>query len=125
MIYVLCQTVCTLGPTFEKLFIGAKVWRKVQKIGVGRKTVYEIDPCCLENVHRKQGKGMFKWSKSALAYGVKLADSNIIEIALQKVVRSNFANQFSIFNALHTFVFIKTRKCILCSVLVCLIQDLY
>ena len=30
-----------LRPTFEKLFTGAKVWRKAQKIGVGRQTVYE------------------------------------------------------------------------------------
>ena len=33
-----------LRPTFEKLFTSAKVWPKVQKIGVGRKTVYEINP---------------------------------------------------------------------------------
>ena len=33
-----------LCPTFEKLFTGAKVWRKAQKFGIGRKTVYEIDP---------------------------------------------------------------------------------
>ena len=37
-------TVCAQCPTFEKLFTGAKVWRKAQKIGVGRKTEYEIDP---------------------------------------------------------------------------------
>ena len=36
---------CTLCPTFEKHFTGAKVQRKAQKIGVGCKTVYEIDPC--------------------------------------------------------------------------------
>ena len=33
-----------LRPTFEKLFTGTKVWRKARKFGVGRKTVYEIDP---------------------------------------------------------------------------------
>ena len=33
-----------LCPTFEKLFNGAKVKRKAQKLSVGRKTVYEIDP---------------------------------------------------------------------------------
>ena len=33
-----------LRPTFDKLFTGAKVQRKAQKIGVGRKSVYEIDP---------------------------------------------------------------------------------
>ena len=39
---------CALCPTFEKLFTGAKVRCKAQTIGVGRKTVYEIDPrwCC-------------------------------------------------------------------------------
>ena len=36
--------ICPLRPTFEKLFTGAKVWRKAQKIGVGRKSVKEIDP---------------------------------------------------------------------------------
>ena len=35
---------CALCPTFEKLFTGAKVRRKVQKFGLGRETVYEIDP---------------------------------------------------------------------------------
>ena len=39
MLYVL-----RLGPTFEELFSGAKVLRKAQKIGVGHKTAYEIDP---------------------------------------------------------------------------------
>ena len=33
-----------LCPTFEKLFTDAKVRRKAQKMGVGRKTIYEIDP---------------------------------------------------------------------------------
>ena len=33
-----------LRTTFKKLFTGAKVWHKVQKFGVGRKTVYEINP---------------------------------------------------------------------------------
>ena len=41
---VLLQAICALRPTFEKLFTGAKVGRKAQKVGVGRKTVYEIDP---------------------------------------------------------------------------------
>ena len=45
LIYVLHQTICTLGPTFEKLFTGAKVQHRAQKIGVGGKTVYEIEPC--------------------------------------------------------------------------------
>ena len=44
LIYALCQTICALRPTFEKLFTGAKVQRKAQKISVERKTVYEIDP---------------------------------------------------------------------------------
>ena len=34
---------CALHPTFEKLLTGAKVPRKAQKIGIGRKTVYEIN----------------------------------------------------------------------------------
>ena len=44
LIYALHQTICTLRPTFEKLFNGAKVWRKAPKIGIGHKTVNEIDP---------------------------------------------------------------------------------
>ena len=32
------------APNFEKLFTGAKVWRKARKFGVGRKTVHEIHP---------------------------------------------------------------------------------
>ena len=36
-------TLC-LSLTFEKLFTGAKVGYKAQKIGAGRNTVYEIDP---------------------------------------------------------------------------------
>ena len=43
-ICTLRQTICTLRPTFVKLFTGTKVWCKAQKIGVGHKTVYEIDP---------------------------------------------------------------------------------
>ena len=35
---------CALRQTFEKLFTGAKLWRKVQKKGVGCKSVFEIDP---------------------------------------------------------------------------------
>ena len=35
----------TLRPTFEKLFTCANVGQSAQKIGAGRKTVYEIDPC--------------------------------------------------------------------------------
>ena len=38
------QTICALCPTFKKLFTDAKVQHKAQNIGVGRKTVYEIDP---------------------------------------------------------------------------------
>ena len=44
IICALRLTVCAIRPTFEKLFIGAKVQRKAQKIGVGCKTVNEIDP---------------------------------------------------------------------------------
>ena len=33
-----------LRPTFEKLFTGAKVQRKAQKMGAGRETFYEINP---------------------------------------------------------------------------------
>ena len=33
-----------LRPTIEKLLTGAKVRRKARKFGVGRETVYEIDP---------------------------------------------------------------------------------
>ena len=38
-------SICALHqrPTFEKLFSGVRVQRKAQKIGGGRKTVYEID----------------------------------------------------------------------------------
>ena len=48
LIYALRPAICALHPTFEKLFIGAKVRRKAQKIGVGCKTVYEIDPWFLQ-----------------------------------------------------------------------------
>ena len=34
LIYALRQTICALRPTLEKIFTGAKVWRKAQKIGV-------------------------------------------------------------------------------------------
>ena len=44
LIHAMRQTICALRPTFEKLFTGAKVRRKAQKIDVGRKIVYEIDP---------------------------------------------------------------------------------
>ena len=43
LIYALPPAVCAPRPIFEKLFTGAKVGRKAQKIGVGRKTVYEIN----------------------------------------------------------------------------------
>ena len=38
--------VCAHGPTFEKLFCGVRVWREAQRISVGCKTFYEIDPWC-------------------------------------------------------------------------------
>ena len=44
LFYALRQTICILRPTFEMHFTGTKVWRKVQKISVWRKKVYEIDP---------------------------------------------------------------------------------
>ena len=44
LICAIRHTVGALRPTYEKLFTGAKVRRKVQKIAVWRKTVYEIDP---------------------------------------------------------------------------------
>ena len=44
LIYALRQTIYAPCLTFEKLFTGKKVWRKAQKIGIGCKTVYEIDP---------------------------------------------------------------------------------
>ena len=44
LVCAICQTVFALCPTFEKLFTGVKVWCKAQKIGVGGKTVYEINP---------------------------------------------------------------------------------
>ena len=37
------QTVCTLRPTFEKLFAGVKVKRMAQKIIIGHNTSYKID----------------------------------------------------------------------------------
>ena len=33
-----------LRPTFKELFTNIKDWCKAQKIGIGHKTVYEIDP---------------------------------------------------------------------------------
>ena len=42
---------CALCPTLEKLFTGAKVWRKARKFGLGRKTVYEIDPSSALHKH--------------------------------------------------------------------------
>ena len=44
LIYTLRQTISALCPTFEKLFTGAKVWHKAQKIGKKSKTAYEINP---------------------------------------------------------------------------------
>ena len=42
----LALSICALclRPTFEKLFTGVNVWRRVGKIGAGGKTLYEIDP---------------------------------------------------------------------------------
>ena len=48
-----------LRPDFEKLFIGANVGRRAQKISTGCKKVYEIDP----------GKhGLFGGFKSLLSH---------------------------------------------------------
>ena len=44
LVCTLCHTVRALRPTFEKLISGAEVGRRTWKIGVGHKTVYEIDP---------------------------------------------------------------------------------
>ena len=44
LIYALRQTICALRQSLKKLFTGAKVQGKAQKIGVGPKTVYVIDP---------------------------------------------------------------------------------
>ena len=43
----IAPSICALRlrPTFEKLFTGVNVRRRVRKIGAGCKTVYEIDPC--------------------------------------------------------------------------------
>ena len=50
LIYTLRQTIWALHPTFEKLFTGAKVQHKAQKIGVGGKTVYDINPSSADRV---------------------------------------------------------------------------
>ena len=47
MVVTLCQTICTLCPTFEKIFCGIKVWHGARKIGIGRKTVNEINQAYL------------------------------------------------------------------------------
>ena len=39
LVCTLCQTVCALCTTFEKLFTGIKVQPKAQNISLGRKTV--------------------------------------------------------------------------------------
>ena len=38
------QSIYALPPTFEKPFCGIKVWHRGRKLGVGCKTIYEIDP---------------------------------------------------------------------------------
>ena len=48
LVHLLHQTTWALSPTFEKLFLGALVQCGAQKIGVGCKTVYEMDPDGLE-----------------------------------------------------------------------------
>ena len=40
-----------MGPTFEKLFTGANVGPRAQKIGAGHKTVYEIGPRSVKMSH--------------------------------------------------------------------------
>ena len=57
LIYALRQTIRILRPTFEMHFTGTKVWRKVQKISVLRKTVYEIYPW-FETKHEAECKAM-------------------------------------------------------------------
>ena len=44
LIYALRPAICALRPTFEKLCTGAKVRCKAQRISVGGKTVYKINP---------------------------------------------------------------------------------
>ena len=61
LIYALRQTICALRSTFEKLFTGAKVQRKAQKIEVRCKTVYEIDPMSLTMAVLKKVKIKFKF----------------------------------------------------------------
>ena len=45
LVQALSWTICALCPTVEKLFCGLKVRCRRQKISIGSRTVYEIDPC--------------------------------------------------------------------------------
>ena len=56
LIYILRPAICALRTTFEKLFTGAKVWRKVQKISVGRKKAYEINPRSANIIKRRDSE---------------------------------------------------------------------
>ena len=53
-----------LRPTLEKLFTGAKVWRKAQKMGAGRENFYEIDP----RLCNKSRMGSYKCSLSSMQW---------------------------------------------------------
>ena len=52
---------CALRLNFEKLFTGAKVWRKAQKISAGCKTVYEIGSGTRRSINRDQNSIQLKY----------------------------------------------------------------
>ena len=68
-------------PTLEKLSTGVKVQSEAQKISVGRKTVYEIDPRMFESVClRDTGLKIIK----------KLLPLFLVSLNLTKETKNNF-----------------------------------
>ena len=76
-----------LRPTFEKLFTGTNVGRRAQKIGAGRKTVYEINPWTIwqcETISDKHFKEIWKpalsinWTVHLTIYRLKSWFSSLL-----------------------------------------------
>ena len=106
LIYALRPAICVLRPTFEKLFTGTKVRRKVQKKDVGRKKLYEIDPSRIVLLPQCFFKGWILQKDERME---KLEGEKVSNTGQDKKLIDGYFIFFASFFIFHSFTRVNTK----------------
>ena len=75
-----------MRPTFEKLFTGANVGRRVRKIGAGRKTFYEINPRLRKKFFSSNGAFIFIFGEKMIRHSERdKRDLRALEVEMARL----------------------------------------